>query len=127
MHLKKIAITFGLALTMAAAQAHTKLQMSVPAEGSKLSTSPTSLMLHFSEATQITALTIQKDSAAAQPLTPLPKEASDKIMMPLAKLAPGNYAVSWRAVGDDNHVMNGKLHFSVTATEAKEHGADHHQ
>lgn len=126
MHLKSVIAAFGLAITAVGAQAHTKLQTSVPAEGSKLTAPPSSLMLHFSEATQVTALMIQKDSAAEQALAPLPKEPSAMLTVPLSKLAPGSYVVSWRAVGDDNHVTKGVLHFSVVAPESKEH-AEHHQ
>ena len=127
MHLKSILAAAAFGVVTIAAQAHSKLQASTPAEGSKLAASPTSLVLQFSEATQVTALTLQKDSAAEQKLGPLPRDASAKITVPLTTLAPGTYVVSWRAVGDDNHVTKGEIHFSVAGARADAHAADHHQ
>lgn len=126
MRLKAFLAASTFCLFANAALAHTKLQASTPAEGSKLTSPPSSITLQFSEATQITALTIQKESAAEQQLGPLPRDAAAKITVPVPKLEPGNYVVNWRAVGDDNHVMKGELHFSVGAAKAKEHAADHH-
>lgn len=98
------------------AQGHTHLEMAMPADNAVLAAPPTELMLHFSEATRLTALSIQKEGEKEQKsIAPLPKEASAALKVPLAPLAPGKYAVNWRVVGDDNHVMSGVLHFTVNA------------
>lgn len=125
MHLKTYLAVSTFSLCATAALAHTKLQASIPAEGSKLTSPPSSITLQFSEATQITALTLRKEKATEQQLGPLPRDAAAKVTVSVPKLEPGNYVVNWRAVGDDNHVMKGELHFSVGAAQAKEHAADH--
>lgn len=97
------------------AQAHTHLESATPADNSVLASPPTQLMLHFFEPTRLTALTIQKEGEKEQKrVDTLPKELSDELTVPVAPLAPGKYVVSWRAVGDDNHLMSGTLHFTVT-------------
>ena len=97
------------------AQAHTHLKMAMPADNSVLPSPPAQIMLHFSEAARLTALSIQKDGdKEAKPVSPLPKEAAEELSVPLAAVAPGKYVVNWRVVGDDNHVMSGVLHFTVT-------------
>lgn len=126
MNLKMISVAVALCLVTNVLQAHTKLQSSTPAEGSKLAASPASITLQFSEATQITALAIQKLDAAEQLLGPLPRGPSEKITVPVPKLAAGNYVVSWRAIGGDNHVMKGKFSFSVSAAQVKEHASAPH-
>ena len=125
MNLKMISAAVVLCLASNVLQAHTKLQGSTPPEGSKLAASPPSITLQFSEATQITALSIKKDDAAEQSLVPLPGDASAKITVPVPQLAAGNYVVSWRGIGADNHVMKGKLSFSVSAAQPKEHAGAH--
>lgn len=103
-----------LALT-GIAQAHTHLQMAMPADNSVLASPPSQIMLHFSEATRLTALSIQKDGdKEPKSVSPLPKESATALSVPVAALAPGKYVVNWRVVGDDNHVMSGALHFTVT-------------
>jgi len=114
----------------AGASAHTHLKEAVPADGSTVSASPKHIMLTFSEPTRITALTLQKEGEAAQKLAPLPTDASAHVMVPAPTLAPGKYTVNWRAVGTDNHVMSGKVEFTVggpAASAAPTHaGHDHH-
>ena len=58
------------------ASAHAHLQKSSPADNSVITTSPSNLVLNFSEAAQLTALSIQKDSEPAQNLKPLPTAAA---------------------------------------------------
>ncbi len=97
------------------AQAHTHLESATPADNSVLASPPAQIMLHFSEPTRLTALTIQKDGEKEQQhISALPKEASDALSIPVEPLAPGKYVVGWRAVGDDSHVKTGMLHFTVT-------------
>jgi methionine-rich copper-binding protein CopC len=106
-------VAAALALTAAAAQAHTHLKNSVPAEGSVVNTAPANIVLKFSEAARVTALTLQKDGAAEQKLGPLPSDPSAEISVPAPKLEPGKYVVSYRVMGKDNHVMSGKVQFTL--------------
>lgn len=105
--------TAALVLAAAGAHAHSHLKGSVPAEGSVVNAAPTSIVLKFSAAAKLTALTLQKDGGAEQKLAPLPTTASAEISVPAPKLEPGKYVVSYRVVGKDNHVMGGKLQFTV--------------
>jgi len=98
-----------------AVQAHTHLEKAVPADNSVVTSPPAQIMLHFSEAARLTALSIQKDGdKQAKAVSALPKEAAEELSVPVAALAPGKYVVNWRVVGDDHHVMSGALHFTVT-------------
>ncbi|HEX8782224.1 MAG TPA: copper resistance protein CopC, partial [Steroidobacteraceae bacterium] len=51
-------------------------------------------------------------------LTPLPAEVAARITVPLPKLSPGKYTLSWRVVGDDGHIVPGTLHFTVVESAA---------
>jgi methionine-rich copper-binding protein CopC len=48
----------------------------------------------------------------------LPTAAQAEISIPAAPLTPGKYILSWRAVGDDGHVMPGKVSFTVAQSGA---------
>ena len=131
----KIATWFalaGLALATANANAHTHLKSSVPAEGSVVNAAPASIVLKFSEATHVTALTLQKDGGAEQKLT-LPSAPTAELTVPTPNLEPGKYVVNYRVVGDDGHVMSGKVQFTVdpkatpVAGKTMEHGEHHHE
>lgn len=115
MFIKKIlsALVVAVAFT-GMAQAHTHLEMAMPADNAVLAEPPANLTLHFSAATRLTALSLQKEGEKeAKAVESLPKEASKAIAVPLEPLAPGKYTVNWRVVGSDNHVMSGALKFTV--------------
>jgi copper resistance protein C len=117
----------GLALVAfgVTAGAHAHLQKSIPADNSAIKTSPSNLVLNFSEAARLTALSIQKAEGPKQNLQPLPTAAAQQISVPLPPLTPGAYSVSWRVVSDDGHVMSGALHFTLDADHAIDHPAQH--
>jgi methionine-rich copper-binding protein CopC len=125
--LKILSLLSGLALvTMGVtANAHAHLQKSSPADNSVITASPSNLVLNFSEAARLTALSIRKDSEPPQTLKPLPTAAAQQISVPLPPLTPGTYSVSWRVVSDDGHIMAGALHFTLAADRTTDHPADH--
>jgi methionine-rich copper-binding protein CopC len=103
----------GLLAVPSAALAHTHLESSVPANGSVLKTPPQAIVLTFAEAARLTALSLQKDNEPAQKLSPLPSAAARELSVPVPRLTPGKYVVSWRVLSDDGHVMPGKLSFTI--------------
>ncbi len=114
--------TLALLAFAVSAEAHTHLKQSTPAEGSVLEAAPANIVLKFSEAARVTALSLQQDGKAAQKLAPLPSEPTAEVTVPAPKLSAGKYVIAWRVVSDDNHIMSGTLHFTV-APASKEPGA----
>ena len=107
------------------ASAHAHLEKSSPADGSVLTTSPPSIVLSFSEAARLTALSIQRGDEAKQNLKPLPTNAARQISVPLPPLKPGTYSLTWRVLSDDGHMMSGTLRFTLAAEPAAQRTADH--
>lgn len=94
--------------------AHTHLQKATPADNAVLSEAPRELALEFSKVARVTAITLQRDGdAPAIKVSALPQSFATKQTIPLTDLAPGKYLVNWRVVGEDNHVMAGKLRFTI--------------
>jgi copper resistance protein C len=115
MPVRKLALMAVGSLLPLLAQAHTHLQKSTPAANST-GAAPGQIMLQFSEATRLTALTVQKEGGQeGRKLGPLPMEPDKVIHLAAPKLDPGAYVLSWRALGDDGHVMSGTLRFTVVA------------
>jgi len=106
-----------LLLLVAVVHAHAHLTAAVPADGS-VGKAPEQIVLTFSEAARITALTLQHEDEAPRKLTPLPAEMATRLTIPLPKLSPGRYTLSWRVVSDDGHVVPGALHFTVVESSA---------
>ena len=106
-----------LLLLVAVAHAHAHLTAAVPTEGS-VGEAPEHVVLSFSEAARLTAMTLQREGEEPRKLTPLPADMATRITIPLPKLSPGRYTVSWRVVSDDGHVVPGTLHFTVVESAA---------
>ncbi len=114
--MKYLLSALALFVTLGVAQAHTHLKSSMPADKAVLSAAPKQVMLHFSEATRLTAVTIQKDGDKKETtLTGLPKQAAADVTLPVEIAEPGTYKLTWRAIGGDNHVMSGSIQFTVSA------------
>lgn len=95
------------------AQAHTYLSESVPADEAVITVAPEEIVLGFSEAVRLTAVSIRDGGGAEQALDPLPGETGERFVFGVADLSPGDYVVSWRAVGADTHVVSGEFRFTV--------------
>ncbi len=115
MRMSTALIVFVAPLAAGTAAAHPHLQKSTPAEGATLSASPSFVELTFSEPARITAFSIQKDQGAPEALNTLPADTQLTAKVTVPALVPGAYAISWRVIGSDGHVMSGTLHFKVLA------------
>lgn len=104
-----------VALVGQIAYAHTELSSSMPADKAVLAAAPKEVMLHFSEAVRLTALSVQKQGESKQSLGPLPAEVNKNFMVAAPTLSEGQYTVSWRALSEDAHVMTGEFAFAVGA------------
>jgi copper transport protein len=111
------------ALISISAHAHAHLEKSNPADGSVITSAPANFALEFEHPVRVTALTIQKEDGKSEPLTPVPQEATTKVSVPAPKLSAGKYVVSWRAVSSDNHIMSGKIQFTIAPENADDHAA----
>ena len=115
MNIRRIVGLAGALSFVSLAQAHTHLVSSEPSDGSVVTTAPSTFVAQFTEATRVTALAVMRDNGKEEKLTP-PSAASQRLSAPLPKLEPGKYVLTWRAVGNDTHVMSGKVTFTYDPT-----------
>jgi len=99
------------------ASAHAHLESSIPKSNAQLAEAPATLTLRFSEAAQLTLLTLTT-AGHAMPVTLNPDaKAGAELVVPLPALKPGSYQVQWRVIAaDDGHVTHGTFSFTVGGT-----------
>ena len=106
-----------LALSVSVAQAHPKLLSANPAAGAHVS-APAQVRLSFSETLigRFSHLSLADAAGHKAPLGPSSLSGDHKqLMAPLsARLRPGLYRLSWRAVSTDTHRVQGAYAFTVT-------------
>src|SRR5437763_16579142 len=96
--MKILSLVSGLALAAfgVTASAHAHLQRASPADVSVVTTSPSRLVLNFSEAARLTAAAIQKGDQPRRNPRPWPATAARQISVPRPRRPPGSYWLSWR-------------------------------
>ena len=94
-------------------QAHTYLSESVPADEAVVTVAPEEIVLGFSEAVILTAVAMRDGGGAEQALESLPGETGERFAVGVSGLSPGDYVVTWRAVGADTHIVSGEFRFTV--------------
>ncbi|MDP9082193.1 MAG: copper homeostasis periplasmic binding protein CopC [Pseudomonadota bacterium] len=116
--LYRISASFGLAMVLSAfeAQAHAKLESTIPAAESSVS-SPKLIQVHFNEAVEakVSSVKLAMSDGMAVPVM-LMNDAKDPTtlsIMPNAPLKAGVYKVTWSAVTDDGHKTQGTFTFTV--------------
>jgi copper transport protein len=102
------------ALLPGVTQAHAHLLRAVPADGAVLRAAPARVVLTFSEAARLAVLWIASGDGPRHRIAPLPVDAAPEISVALPPLAPGRYALTWRVIGADGHVVPGELRFTVS-------------
>jgi methionine-rich copper-binding protein CopC len=106
-----------LALAATLAGAHAHLQSAVPADGSHLASLPANLVLTFSEPARLTVLYIEQEDGQKQgekqKVSTLPPDTARQLSVPLPRLLPGTYHITFRTLSADGHVAPGELRFTL--------------
>ena len=110
-----VLIVLFIALGATPAWAHAKLLSTVPAANSFVTAAPTEIALTFNEKIKlITSTVADKDGKDVTSVGPARADGTS-LRIPVAALRPGQYTVNYRITGDDGHVINGAMTFSVQA------------
>lgn len=106
----------GMAVAVAPAFAHARLDSAVPASGSTVATAPASLRLRFTEAVVPHFCAVQVldgQGRAVKVGAPKGEKGGRMLVVALPKLGPGSYTVVWHAVAEDTHKTEGRFGFTV--------------
>jgi methionine-rich copper-binding protein CopC len=95
---------------------HFSLLRSVPSKDQKLDVPPPRLQLWFSQAPAavVSQITLKRE-ALGIPLSKTVVDDKEKSMYadPVKPLETGAYTLTWRAAGDDGHLLSGEVKFTV--------------
>ena len=129
---RRFVAIFTLAIFPLMALAHSPLEKAIPTDGAVLATPPTEYKMLFKSPAKIIKFEIflkgQNDNKKSSALKGLFKKSDGKLievnykpslvlseshLIKLPKINFGSYEVRWRAMGEDGHVLKGKLTFEV--------------
>ncbi len=100
------------------AWAHAQLEEAVPPVGSTVAAAPAELQMSFSEGLEprFCKVAVTAASGASVNNGALHVDPADAkhLFVPVSKLAPGVYTVTWHAVSVDTHKTQGTYHFTVS-------------
>jgi copper resistance protein C len=110
------AVVTMLCLTPAVSLARSHLNTSLPAKDSTITVSPEKLLLMFSEAVELTSLSLQR-VGDRQPLTisGLPRWPERPLTVRLPQLSDGVYKVSYLVKNSYLHETRGSFEFTLAA------------
>lgn len=112
-----VAAAFGLLLVLAApAFGHASLTSTTPVDGAELESSPSEVVLGFSEPVEVPPAGIRVFDATGARVDTGAVERADAttVSAPLESgLADGSYIVTWRAVSEDGHPIRGAFVYTV--------------
>lgn len=112
--LASILFTFILAGASPSAFAHTHLHSSTPAAEAELSAAPEQLTLVFDGEVNLVRLNLEQDGKGEVTLAFKPSaQKAVEFAIPLPALENGRYTARWAAIGEDGHLVQGSIPFSV--------------
>jgi len=117
-----LAAAAACALPPAPAAAHTRVEMTAPADGDTAHGAVREVRLRFSRGVEgaLTTLSLSRDgNHVASGGTGVPQTDGREYVLALPRpLDPGAYEVQWKTVGADGHVLQGSFDFVVAADPA---------
>ena len=116
-----------------AANAHSPLSSSSPQDGETLDSPPSEIVMDFKSPAKLIKVEFKKskskqgnsflgglfggDDGESVPLgESFLMSMNKRQIIPMPSLKEGDYALSWRAMGEDGHVIKGELTFKVGGT-----------
>jgi methionine-rich copper-binding protein CopC len=113
-------VLLGLALFAATvapatpALAHSMVRAVSIEDGARLNPAPTYVTIAFEHAARFGSVQLATAAGERVPITyKPPTQAATTFTIPLPRLAPDAYRLSWRVIAEDAHVMTGAVSFTV--------------
>lgn len=100
------------------AQAHARLVSTDPGDGAVLAGAPARVTLVFDDTVHVLGGTVVVANDGKRRVSERPRTTARTVVIPLRKLADGDYTVRWRVLSDDGHTLQGVLAFAVGAGRA---------
>ena len=126
----RIGILIILILLPLQLNAHSPLEFSIPKNGALIDSAPNELVLSFKSPAKLIKVKVaekqstEKSSFLKEFLgtkqnneyvlqTDISKELNLSHILTLPELPPGKFIITWRAMGEDGHVLKGNISFEI--------------
>ena len=111
----RLSLAFAIALSTAAAFAHSKKEATTPSDGAQLTETPGLIQMQWDDPMRITMVRLVNAEGAEVALERATSMApSREFSAKPAPLVPGQYTVEWRGLAADGHAMQGSFSFELT-------------
>ncbi len=111
------AALLAFALASPSAFAHSKLEMSDPANGASLASAPVALKFQFNEPVEAAISTVRLLGPGNTPVAVATVRSGDgdprTLVVGVPKLVAGEYRAQWATAGHDGHKVRGEIRFTV--------------
>ena len=100
---------------LGSAHAHSKLLSTHPVDGAELAEAPHQLSLVFNRPLRLVLVTLTDATGTVVTfdLQTLPSTSGENFDLPMPEIKPGDWSVSWSALGSDGHAMRGGFAFTL--------------
>jgi len=112
-HLTIAALALSLSVITTGAEAHARLDSASPAVGSTVSSSPSQVTLHFTEALEPKFSGADVRSSSGARVDTGSSASGTTIRVGVKSLGPGTYTVNWHALSVDTHKTQGSFSFHI--------------
>ncbi|CAA2142450.1 copper resistance protein CopC [Hyphomicrobium sp. ghe19] len=112
-HAVLAALTLSVAIFASGAEAHARLDSASPAVGSTVSSSPSQVDLHFTEALEPKFSGATVHAASGARVDTGSSASGSTIHVGVKSLGAGSYTVNWHALSVDTHKTQGSFSFHV--------------
>lgn len=105
-----------LTASVAPAFAHSMVRSVSIADGARLTAPPQQVTITFEHAARLGSVQLATTAGDRIPVTySPPAQPATTFRIPLPRLAPEAYRLTWRVIAEDAHVMSGSVSFTVVA------------
>lgn len=109
------AVLFAISFSVGQAAAHSKKEMTQPANGAVLEVSPEAIEMKFNMPLRVTLITLtDQDSVTHEVIRTDNMQPILEFIAAVPILPAGLYSVAWRGLADDGHPMQGEFSFEVS-------------
>lgn len=103
-----------LCASFAMAQAHTMERAVSIANNAVLQTAPETFTVSYVHPARFGSVQLRTATGETVPIRyQPPANATTTFTIPLPKLAPDSYRLTWRVIAEDGHVMSGTVNFTI--------------
>lgn len=112
--MKRLVCAFLLVVCGGLASAHSRMDATLPADGAVLEDAPEKIVLRFDKSIRLVTIKMTHADQHTETLDIGDQTGFEtEFTLQMTPLGAGRYDISWRGLGEDGHIMQGRFGFDV--------------